>query len=220
MSNPQFNKTGIINVPNLEIDSLYSGKQYNLSNMVITYDHTTDVFKPYGFDTCTKIEPIANPSYYNSETKTFMAYSYLVNPTIVYELGQEYVVSLYAYVSTDCNADMRLHLEHANAYTSNYLGGTGAYIVDSTKGKVVWVWGRCKASTSDGKIYIMFYPNPNQANVFTQGYQLFAGITVYKGSEVVRPMNNNVSGSGLVECVASLPKISKNLIMTNQFYEN
>ena len=33
-------------------------------------------------------------------------------------------------------------------------------------------------------------------------------------------MNNNVSGSGLVECIASSPKISKNLIMTNQFYEN
>lgn len=205
----QFNKNGIVNSPFIKVDNLYTGKQYNCSSGSLTYDYATDIFKPYGFNKCLKWTAT------NTSTTQFLAYSYLIDPGN-YDLGQEYVVSMYVYVSPDCNANFRLNLEHSNIWTSNYQGTT-SNINDSTKGKVIWVWGKCKASQSDGKIYIMFYPNPNQANVFTQGYQLFAGITVYKGNELLRPIDNSANGSGIVE--GSSSSISKNYILMNNFYE-
>ena len=192
------NKQGIWTTPAKTISNLYTGKQYNYSFGTLTYDYETDIFKDYGFNTALKWTA-------TSRTDQFMAYSYLINASIQYELGQEYVVSLYAYVSEDCNANFRLNLEHSNTWVSNYQG-TNSNINDATKGKVIWVWGRCKASTTDGRIYIMFYPNPNQTNVFTSGYQLFTGITVYKGNEVLRPMNNSVSGSGFIESLSTPPR--------------
>lgn len=199
-------KNGIITIPN-KYENLYSGKQHNLSCGSLTYDFETDVFKDYGFNTCLKWTP---PSSYSSSTT--LAYSYLINPTTVYDLSQEYVVSMYVYVPSSCNANFRLHLEHNNTWISNYQGTT-SNINDSTKDKVIWVWGKCKVNTSDGKMYIMFYPNPNSgASTFTTGYILFAGITISLGNEIIRPNGGGFS-------IADKATISKNNITAKDFYE-
>lgn len=172
--------------------NLYTGKQYNASYVGLEYNYKTDIFKPYGYDTCLKLTPTT------TSTNQFMAYSYIMSPNDIYEPGQEYVVSMYVYVPDTCNALFRLHLEHSNTWVSNYLGTT-SNIADGTKNKVFWVWGKCKSSPTDGKIYIMFYPNPNQSGgVFTTGYQLVAGITVAKGSQVAQLYGNDKTG-GLFE---------------------
>lgn len=213
----QFNKNGVINCDYLSPESVYAGTLNLISNCNVTYNYPTDVFKDYGFDTCTKLEAVPNPSYLDSEKKTFLAYANLTDRNIAYDLGQEYTFSLYAYISEDCNANLNVCLEHENTWISNYQQTTYD-ISDSTKGKVIWVWGKCKASPSDGKMYIMFYPNRNWANVFTQGYQLFAGITVYKGNELLKPMNNGVSGSGFVE-IDSNAGLSNHYLQAQNFYE-
>ena len=206
-------KNGIILSSNKSISNLYTGEQYNKSTGYLTYNYQTDIFKDYGFNTALKWTP-------PSRTDQFMAYSYLINSTIQYDLGQEYIVSLYAYVSDDCNANFRLHLEQSNTWVSNYQGTT-SNINDETKGKVIWVWGRCKANPSNGKIYLMFYPNPNQTNVFTTGYQLFTGITIYKGNELLRPLNNDISGSGFIEIGLQNEqlRINQNYITAKDFIE-
>lgn len=213
-----FNKNGIIQAPYFNIKNLYTGKQANISNGILTYDYHTDIFKQYGFNTCLKLSPVENPNYSNQTTKQFMTYSYLLNAAIKYKPYQEYIVSLYAYVSNDCNAGFRIHLEQNNIWNSNYQNSQNN-IVDSTKGEVIWVWGKCKAN-SNGNIYLMFYPNPNQSNVFTKGYQLFAGISVFEGSQLTKPINNNVSGSGIIENhTQDNIYISNNDIISHNFIE-
>lgn len=208
-----FYKNGLIETPYTEITNLYSGKQYNASWIGTTYDYPTDIFKDYGFNTCFKMTPTQTDT-----TKQFLAYSYLIN-TNQTDVSAEYVVSLYAYVSTDCNADFRLHLEHSNTWISAYGNYDSQIIHDKTKGKVIWVWGRIKPNPNDGKVYIMFYPNPNQIGVFTQGYQLVTGITLYKGTEVSRPMNNQTSGSGIIQNTSALLTMNKNYILGNNYIE-
>lgn len=212
-------KNGIIttSVPNVE--NLYTGRQYNKVNMVLTYDYETDVFKDYGYSTCLKMSPVTSPSYSNSETKTFMSYSYLIDASVVYELGQVYTVSMYAYVSEDCNTVFKLKLEHANSWISNSQGTKSVTLQDSTKGKVIHVYGKCKANTSDGKIYILFYPNQNQADVFTQGYILVAGITVVLGDEIVLPMNNGMTGGFSEGSGFTPPTIGRSFVQAKEFIE-
>lgn len=210
--NVKFKKPGIVTCPAIPITNIYSGKQYNCSAGTLTYGYKTDIFKDYGFDTALRWDAPTDKTNVN-----FMAYSYLCDPTVLYDISQEYVVSMYAYVSEDCNANFKLILEHSNMWVSNYQK-TATTINDTTKGKVIWAWGRCKTSSSDGKMYIMFYPNTNQTNVFTTGYQLFAGITIYLGNEVYRPMNNSINGSGIIESPAPF-KIGNNYITANDFIE-
>ena len=149
-------------------------------------------------------------------TKQFMVYSYLLD-TNQTDTSAEYAVSLYAYVSTDCDANFRLVLEHSNSWIQTYTGTTGTLIEDSTKGKVIWVWGRFKPSPNDGKIYLMYYPNPNQVDKFTKGYQLFTGVTVYKGTDIIRPVNNNISGTGIIQ--ATNASVSPNFITATNYIE-
>ena len=210
-----FEKTGIVEVNHRDISNMYTGKQTNVSNGILTYDYQTDIFKDYGFNTCTKLSPVSSPSYWNG-TKQFMVYSYLLD-TNQTDTSAEYAVSLYAYVSTDCDANFRLVLEHSNLWIQTYTGTTGTLIEDSTKGKVIWVWGRFKPSPNDGKIYLMFYPNPNQVDKFTKGYQLFTGITVYKGTDIIRPVNNNISGTGIIQ--ATNASVSPNFITATNYIE-
>lgn len=199
------NKNGIWNQSVIDNNNLYTGKQYNASNMSLTYDYETDIFKSYGYTKALKLTPT------NTSTSQFMAYSYLLNSTFVYDLGQEYTVAMYAYVSPDCNANFRLNLEHSNTWIANYQNTT-SNINDTTKGSVIYVWGKCRANATDGKIYIMFYPNPNQANVFTTGYQLITGITILKGNEIIRP-----GGTGFIEAEKS--SIAKKYTLANSFIE-
>lgn len=206
-----FYKNGIASVLHPQYENLYTGTQYNYSNASLTYNYETDLFKDYGYNTCLRIGAVSSPSYYNTSTQQFLAYSYLLNPTIEYELGQEYAFSMLAYVPSSCNANFRIHIEHSNTWISNYLGTT-ANINDSTKDKVIHVYGRCKASASDGKIYIMFYPNPNQANVFTTGYMYVAGITISLAGETI-----GLGGTGLLEKTGS--SVANNRLEFNGFKE-
>lgn len=211
----QFNKNGVINCDYLPVKNLYSGTQYTTSNVVLTYNYSTDIFKEYGFDTCTKMEPIEDPYYWDESTGQFLAYSYIM-PIDSYVANGEYYFTCYAYVSTDCNANLQVRLERDNMWVANYQGAAN-HINDSTKGKVIWVWGKFTVN-SEGKMYCMFYPNPNHANMFTTGYMLFTGMTVYKGNQLLKPMNNGVSGSGFVE-IDSNAGLSNHYLQAQNFYE-
>ena len=68
-------KNGIITASSKTVSNLYTGEQFNCSNGILTYNYVTDIFKPYGFNTCTRLDPVDNPWYYNPETKQFMSYS-------------------------------------------------------------------------------------------------------------------------------------------------
>lgn len=74
-----------------------------------------------------------------------------------------------------------------------------------------------KPNTTDGLIYIMFYPNQNTANTFTTGYQLFAGISVYKGTQVLRPFCANAEGSAIAQCAGS--SITKDQLLFTGYIE-
>jgi hypothetical protein len=203
-----FNKNGVVIANPLNIDNVYTGEQYNKSNMSLTYNCETDVFKDYGFSTALKLTPT------NTSTSAFMAYSYLCDPTIVYDTSQVFSFSMYVYVSEDCNANFRLNLEHSNTWIKNYKNTT-ANINETTKGKVIWAWGTFKVNSSDGKMYIMFYPNPNSANVFTTGYQLIAGIKIYKGEK--KYLSSDFYGFSYLN--NGKTSISENGILSNDFIE-
>ena len=207
-------KNGNVEVPYRNIQNMYSGKQENQYNINLLYDYKTDVFKDYGFNTCIKMTPVDQPIYLNN-TKKFLSYSYIL-PINQTDISAEYVISLYAYVSEDCNANFRMYLEHSCIYTQTYLNNTNN-ITDSTKGKVIWVWAKIKPNQTDGKIYIMFYPCPGLENTFTKGYQLITGITVYKGTEVIKPMNSSVSGNGIIQEIT--PKFYQNNITASNYLE-
>ena len=63
----------------------------------------------------------------------------------------------------------------------------------------------------------MYYPNPNQVDKFTKGYQLFTGVTVYKGTDIIRPVNNNISGTGIIQ--ATNASVSPNFITATNYIE-
>lgn len=209
----KFNKNGIVSVDKPNITNLYTGKQSNISYGKLTYDYETDVFKDYGFSTCIKLEPT------ETDSTGKLTYSYIMDSGVVYGENEEYIISLYAYVSEDCNADFRMHVEGTNRFTvrSNTSAPDTRHIVDTTKGKVIWIWAKCNMGTT-GNIRIMFYPNNTRAaNTFTTGYQLFAGITVYRGSELYRPMNNGISAN-MCE-VIDTTSIGKNRLEFNNYIE-
>lgn len=96
----------------------------------MTYDVESDIFKPYGFDSCSKWTVNTGAT---AGTK-FLAYSYILD-TSARDKTATYSVSLYFYVSSDCNANFSLVLEHDNSWVSTYKG-TASNINDSTKRKV------------------------------------------------------------------------------------
>lgn len=182
---PNLSTSGVLNTPTQDYNfaNMYSGTQYNGSQMSITYNYPTDVFKDYGFDRCTKFTATS------TSTEKFLAYSYIL-PTSYYTPSGLYTFSCYAYVPSECNANLRINLEQSTSWVKNYKGTT-SNLNDETKDKVIKVWGTIKANTN-GQIYIMFYPNPNQANVFTKGYFLIAGMTVVPGDVPMHPVNETV----------------------------
>lgn len=198
-------------------------KQWTTNGYIkLEYDYQTDVFKDYGFSTCLKLSP--NPSVAVAD-KQFMAYSYLTDKDKVYGIGKTFTVSFYAYVSEDCNVDFNLYLEHDCRYVNVYKDYNKDYnkyynkwlISDTTKGKVFFVWATFTANATDGKIYLMFYPNPNQTNVFTKGYYLIAGIDLHEGSKIYRPSSDGNS-HGIISIPNSM-QITENNIIFDDFIE-
>lgn len=208
-------RRGIVTSSIDDVTNLYSGKQYNCNAGTLTYNYQTDVFKEYGFDTALKWTAPTDKG-----DNAFLAYSFLLDSKILYDISQEYVVSLYSYVSDDCNAKFRMRVEGDNQWASSNLpiAIANKVIYSDIKGKPQWVWAKCKASSKDGHIQIMFYPNTNEANIFTSGYQLFAGISVYLGNKIYRPFNNQISGSGLIQTDSNV-SIGKNNIIAHDFIE-
>lgn len=190
-------------------------KQWITSGYIkLEYNYSTDVFKDYGFSTCLKLSP--NPSVAVAD-KQFMAYSYLTDKDKVYGIGKTFTISFYAYVSEDCNADFRLVLEHSCKYTAGYKDHYTWLVSDTTKGKVFFVWATFISNTTDGKIYLMFYPNPNQTNIFTKGYYLIAGIDLHEGSKIYRPSSDGNS-HGIISIPNSM-QITENNIIFDDFIE-
>ena len=142
-----FKKNGdiVISNSNKKIDNMYPGKQYNMSNAKITYDFKTDLFKQYGYNSAMKLEPTRTA---DGQT-AFLCYSYIL-PDVEYDKNSVYSMSLYAYCSNDCNANIRINLEHSCAWV-NTSTGSAQNINISTKGKVVYIWGIFKPNQTDGK---------------------------------------------------------------------
>ena len=172
--------------PLLNYQNLYSGRQYNMSNMTIQYDVETEVFKDYGFDTAIKFIP-------NSNTAAKLAYSYFV-PTNV--LSQNNLAgttklgfSFYAYASDDLDANITITTEQSGTISKGYVSSDPlpdnrtTLLGSSSKGKVVLFHGIFNPNSS-GLLYSMFYFNMNKPNVFTKGYVLVTGISIY-------PLNEN-----------------------------
>lgn len=213
---------------NWKVSNIYTGTQSSTSWCKLTYNFKTDIFKDYGFDTALKMEPLKTS---DGVTK-FMAYSYLLSVADggagSLDATKTYAVSMYAYNSPDCNASLRLHLEQAAMWTKTHMSTTGQHLIDNTKGEVVHMWGILKPNQTTGKVYIMFYPNPNQIDVFTTGYQLFAGITIYESDTVVPPrpfdfdsIVYDMSGygnHGIIEDVV-YPSITDNSIVHDYSYK-
>lgn len=168
------------NNPLITYNNLYSGKQHNLSEMTIEYNVETDVFKKYGFDYATKFIP-------NNKTTAKLCYSYLCPTTILADNGytaDDLVgISFYAYMSEDCDAHIRIKAEQSTTFSSGYVSegeiqNTSARLASGTKGKVVYFHVVAKGNVNTDTLYVMFYFNENQANVFTKGYILITGITI------------------------------------------
>lgn len=168
------------NNPLITYNNLYSGKQHNQSEMTIEYNVKTDVFKKYGFDYATKFIP-------NNKTTAKLCYSYLCPVTILTDNGYTadnlVGISFYAYMSEDCDGHIRIKAEQSTAFSNGYVSdgemqNTSGRIASGTKGKVVYFHLTAKANVNTDKLYVMFYFNENQANVFTKGYILITGITI------------------------------------------
>lgn len=178
---------GILNADvNKDFKNLYHGKQYSSSKLSIAYDYVTDIFKEYGFNTCTKFT--AN----QTTTEAFKAYSYMM-PISYYKASTLYTFSCYAYVSPDCNANFDIRTSTGTSWQKNYQGTT-THISDTRKGQVIKVWGTVKSDT-DNELRLLLYPNYNKANVFTTGYILIAGFTMYEGNTPMHPINEGRSGN-------------------------
>ena len=214
-----FNKNGniIIKSSKDSFSNLYPGIQYNKYNVTLEYGYKTNIFKPYGFNDCIKLNSITNLSYLNATTKTFLTYSYFI-PVTGFKANTDYILSMYVY--NDSNANIRIVgeqntiFEESNIYIEKY---TYQVLTISEKQKVSWIWARFKSTRSDGQMHLMTYPNPGDATSFTTGYQLYAGINIYEGSEVIRPSQNNII-SGLYD-INNTTNIYENRIEFNNFIE-
>ena len=177
-------KTGVLNTgAKYDFINLYPQKQYSTSNITVTYNYETDIFKDYGLTKCTKFAAKV------TSTDAFKAYSYMM-PITKYKASTYYTFSCYAYVSPDCNANFDFRVGSSTSWSKNYQGTSN--ISDSRKGEVIKVWGTVKTS-STGIMRILLYPNYNVANVFTTGYILVAGFTVCEGSTPMHPIEEKVS---------------------------
>lgn len=174
----EFNKSGIIKSPASSITNLYSGTQENYYNMSLTYNYKTDVFKEYGFDTCLRLD---SPG----ENDTPISYSYFL-PINGWEPSTKYVLTCY-YYNASPNGLFDIHLEQGSKiYASNYYRDTWYARDESNRNCVKFMWVKF-TSDPDGKVWIMLYPRPGSKSWFTSGYQLVAGINIYKGTKVYPP---------------------------------
>lgn len=166
------------------INNIYTGTQYNASNIVLTYNFETDIFENYGFNKAMRMTP-------GTYSADYYAYSYMLDPAL-FIAGKTYTFICYAYNSEDCNANIRLYLEGNFTVIANCLGNGNIDpgIVNSVKGKVQLLWITFTAVTVANiadNAKIMFYPNPNTVGVFTTGYQLITGMQIYEGDNVLLP---------------------------------
>lgn len=212
-----FNKNGNIITKSSKdsFSNLYSGKQYNVSNATIEYGYKTNIFKPYGFNDCIKLNSTTNLSYLNSTTKTFLAYSYFI-PVNGFKANTNYILSMYMY--NNSNADIRIVGESGTQFSeSNAPTHDHYYLTFTEKEKVIWCWIKFKSTRSDGLMHLMTYPNPGNSTSFTTGYQLYTGINIYEGSEVIRPSQNGII-SGLYD-INNTANIYENRIEFDDFIE-
>lgn len=210
-------KNGNIILPSQEItENIYKGQQTkHTANIALIQNFPTDIFKSYGFDTALKLSPTKKAD----GVTQFMAYSYLLPMEQIGEPGDEYVFSCYGYCSSDCNANLEVKLEHSCSWTQrSSVGRDSVTLANTAKGEVVWMWGKFKLNDADGKVYIMFYPNQNSIDIFTSGYQLFAGISIYKGTTVYKPTNSDIIAGGICES-PSEAKFFSEYIETNEIIE-
>lgn len=205
------------------ITNLYPGTQENCSKGYWDYNIQSDVFKDYGFDTCNR---------WNSPgaATVGLGYSYLVDQTsLPFSIGDEFVLSFYYYTSEDCNAYMNVRVESngtifdSNTPIKSYYRSDDMrsnYISSDIKGKVQWCYLKFRIAVEHG-VHIMFYPELyNGGTDFSYGYQLYAGITLYKGTDIMLPQNNNINGTGIIQNTNVMPKIGEKYIIANDFIEN
>ena len=181
--------------------NLYSGRQHNAAEMVVEYDVATDIFKDYGFDTATKFSSTPN-------TAHKLSYSYLCPTDILtknnYGADVKLNISYYIYASTDVDAVITLQAEQSSTFSNTYVSSglttnSATLIQSSTKGQVVFVQTTLTPNSS-GAVYVMHYFNRNQANVFTHGYFLVAGVNVSVISDGVKRLEapDILTSSGLL----------------------
>ena len=192
------------NDPMLNYENLYTGTQLNASWMTINYNVQTDVFSQYGISKAIKFIP----SHSNTDSTNFMAYSYLVSTALPetsgYGTTRKYGVSMYCYVSEDCNANFDLTLEGSSYFDKFYvsedatLSSNKKDIICSTKGKAFLLNARIVPTTKENDFKIMFYFNKNQSLVFTTGYIYVAAISLF-------PLNENDDFFGPMSLIGKSP---------------
>lgn len=153
----------------------------------IVYNIKSDIFKPYGFDTCACIE-----SDYRNPTNT-MIYSYFLQPADT-KANTKYTISCYVYIpdGTKISSEYGIPIVAERSCKwlsySSELAYSNYAICAKTTGKVVWMWGVVQ-SANDG-LYLMFYPNRNsdKTTVFPTGSKFyFTGVNIHEGEDVYRP---------------------------------
>ena len=92
-----------------------------------------------------------------------------------------YVFSFEAF-NASSSADIVVLPEAGTIVSSNYLNG--GRVTCTVRNKWVKIYGVLITSASQSASAIMFYPNP-YAGGFTDGYQLYRNITIYKGDEYI-----------------------------------
>lgn len=151
-----------------------------------------------------------------------MAYSYLVNPILFTDTSATYVISMYVYVPSTCNANFTFVVEGGCSFIETNVNVvdniTIGYARSNVKDKAFWMYAKIKPNTTNGNLKIMFYPNTNTSDVFTTGYQLVTGITIYKGDTVYRPsLDNSING---LYTVPDTNSIYNNRLEFNDFIES
>lgn len=189
-----FNKNGMINIEReREIINLYTGRQYNYSNIGLVYNCKTDLFKNYGFNDALQLTACDenNRLYFNDTTKTFLAYSYILDPSL-WKASTDYVISCYAYnaANTDFDITVEGSCQYTSCNTNTSYNLNNLCVKSDIKNEVFWFWAKFKTA-STGQLKVMFYPNHCHTTNFTEGYQLIAGMTIYEGTEVYRPSYDN-----------------------------
>lgn len=98
--------------------------------------------------------------------------------------------SFYFYASSDCAYALNLSLYNATFINTYKETRNSTTLRDDTKGKVVYCYGQLK--NVDETKYLLFSNSPIK---FNKGYQLFAGINIYKLENPLVNITQSVSSS-------------------------